>query len=409
MAKIEAFKGYRYNPEKVNPNTALCPPYDIIERDMYLKIINGNPYSFAHLIRSETIPPPQGWYEQVKSKISDWIKNGVFLEEEEPSIYIYRHRTKFLGREIERVGIIALLYNRDSDGNRIIPHEKTYDIFKKDRFELTIATGFHLEPIFCIFPDHDEKIKKLIESGTSSTPVIKGEGADGIYHQLWKNHDDDFIENLKRLISNKDLMIADGHHRFEASRMVGDYFEKKGENVGRFMLAFIVPFSEAPIGVYPIHRGLKKTEGLERILRENFVSAKIKEDEVNSFFEENKKEKGKFLLFKRDEIYACYLKREKIAEIHPLLKNLDVAVLHHFLIDVFLPEEDERGKVLVYTSLPEQGIKMLRNGEIEAFIQLPDFYVGDVFEAARASLKLPHKSTFFYPKISSGMVFCKLK
>jgi len=409
MAKIEAFKGYRYNSQKVNPVEVLCPPYDIIEKDMYLKIINGNPYSFATLIRSETIPPPNGWYEEVKKKISEWIKKGIFLEEEKPSIYIYRHRTTFLGREIERTGIIALLYNRDSEGNTIIPHEKTYDIFKKDRFELAITTGFHLEPIFCIFPDHDEKIKKFIESGISSTPVIEGEGTDGISHQLWKNCDENFIENLKNLISSKALMIADGHHRFEASRMVGDYFEKKGEDVGKFVLSFIVPFSESPMGVYPIHRGLKKTEGLERILKENFVSIKINGEEINSFFEGNKKENGKFILFKRDEIYGCYLKKEKISEIHPLLKNLDVAVLHHFLIDILFPEENERGRILNYTPIPEKGFEMLRNGEIEAFILLPDFYVGNVFEAAKGSLKLPHKSTYFYPKISSGMVFCKLK
>jgi len=409
MAIIEAFRAYRYNPEKVNPITVLCPPYDIIEREMYLKIINGNPYSFAHLIRSETIPPFQGWYEEVKSKISEWMEKEIFLEDDKPSIYIYRHRTKFLGREIERAGIIALLYNRDSDGNRIIPHENTYEVFTKDRFELTVTTGFYLEPIFCIFPDPDEKIKKFIESGISSPPLIDEEGMDGIYHQLWRNYDEDFIENLKALFRTRDLMIADGHHRFEASRMVGDYFEKKGENVGRFVLAFLVPFSESPIGVYPIHRGVKKTDGLERILKENFVNSKISEKEIRLFFEENRKEKGKFIFFKRDGVYACYLKREKIAEIHPLLRNLDVAVLHHFLLDIFLPEENERGRSLIYTPFTDQGLRMLKNGEIEAFIQLPEFYVGDVFEAAKASLKLPHKSTFFYPKISSGLVFCKLK
>lgn len=411
MAKIVEFKGYRYNAEKVNPIDVLCPPYDIIEREMYLKIINGNPLSFANLIRSEFIPPPEGWYEEVKRKILDWIDRGILFEEEKPSIYIYRHRAQFSSRDIERTGIIALLYNRDSGGRRIIPHEKTYEVFKKDRFNLATITGFQLEPIFCIFPDHDEKVKNLIESGISSTPIIEGIGADGIYHLLCRKWDRDFVEDLKSLLSSKDLMIADGHHRFEASRMIGDYLEKMGEKgeVGRFVLSFIVPFSEAPIGVYPIHRGLKSAEGLERILKENFFCIKIKEEEINSFFETNKKENGRFVLFRMDEIYACYLKKKKAEDIHPLLKPLDVAVLHHFLIDRILPEEDERGRLVHYTPYPEKGIEMFKNGEIGAFFLLPDFYVGHVFDAARISLKLPHKSTFFYPKISSGMVFYKIK
>ncbi len=409
MAKIKEFKAYRYNSEKLNPLDVICPPYDIIEREMYLKIINGNPYSFANLIRSEHIPPPHGWYEEIKNKIFFWIEDGIFIEEEKPSIYIYRHKTNFLDKEIERTGIIAVLYNRDWDGKRIIPHEKTYEIFKKDRFHLTITTGFQLEPIFCIFPDQDESVKKLIESGISSKPLIEGNGSDGITHQLWRNWDTDFIESLKNLLSKKDLMIADGHHRFEASRMVGDYFKKMGENSGEFVLSFIVPFSEIPIGVYPIHRGLKRKEGLDEVLMENFVNIKINEKEIESFFENHKKEKGKFILFKKDGIYACYLKSEKLSQIHPLLKNLDVAVLHQFLIDILFPEEDERGKTLTYTPISEKGLEMLRNGEIEAFILLPNFYVGDVFEAARAELKLPHKSTFFYPKVSSGMVFYKLR
>lgn len=405
MARIKELKGHRYNPEKVEPVKVLCPPYDVIEPQTFLKIINGNPYSFAHLVRAESLPPPQKWYGEVMERISRWIEEGLLIEESKSSLYVYRHTAEFLGERIERTGVICLLYNQEYRGKKIIPHESTYELFKKDRFILTVTTGFQLEPIFCIFPDGEGE--ELINSAVPATLLLKGEGTDGIYHELWRVDDRDFIENFKRLMEDKDVMIADGHHRFEVSRMVAEHFHNNEK--GRYVLTFLVPFGDAPVGVFPIHRGLKKkVEGMERVLKENFVMEEIEKEEAKDFFESSGNEKGRFVLFLKERVFGCFLKKEKGNEIQPLLLPFDVAVLHHFLIDRIIPDENERGSALYYTPNPEIGLRMLEEGEIESFFLLPRFHVGHVFEAAKASLKLPHKSTYFYPKIPSGMVFYKI-
>ncbi len=414
MAKVKAFKGYRYNSEKVDAVKALSPPYDVIEKALYLKLINENQYSYARIIKNHSFPPPESWYLTAKEILYQWIKDGIICEDDSLSVYIYKHRARFLDSEIERTGVISLLYNLEYKGKKIIPHERTYEIYKRDRFKLTMTTGFQLEPIFCIFPDEDGRGKKIINSMISKgSLLLKGEGVDGVHHEMWRVNERELISELAKFLEDKDVMIADGHHRFEVSKWVGEHLHKEGEDgPGRYALTFFSPFGGGDdAGVFSIHRGLKDEPFVSmarKVIEENFILQRLKDGEEKAFFENTSNEKGRFVYFSEDgKIYGCFLKRKDLDLNNPLT-FLDVVLFHRFFMDILIPDEDERGKYIFYTPDPIKGIDMWKDGELKAFFLLPPFYIGHVFESAKASLKLPHKSTFFYPKIPSGIVFYKI-
>lgn len=408
MALIKPVRAYLYNREKVDPISVISPPYDVINGEKYEELAKI-PYNSIHLIKNRTFPPPNTWYDKVAETFERWLEEGVVKSDDE-AIFVYRQRAEFNGRIVQRIGFIALLYTHEWKGSKIIPHERTYELPKRDRYALITRTGFQFEPIFCVFED-DGEVKNLLEGFRSNRFFISGKGPDDVEHTVWKVTERGFISEVARIMESKSVMIADGHHRFEVAKRIGEEFGKRDtEHPASYVLTFLSPFKGEYDSVFPIHRGIRKKISIDRI-GEYFHLLELPLDESgwNIFFERTRDRRGRFVMYLGGKAFGGYLKEEINSDMDPVVCKLDVAVLHHFFIDELFESEEDMAMNMFYTPYSAEGVRKVDNGELSVFFILPPPDIRAIFKIAEQKKMLPHKSTYFYPKIPSGIVFYKIK
>lgn len=401
MATVKGFKGIRYNPEKINDyESIVAPPYDVINGEEQNQLYDKDPNNVIRLILAKGEGEER--YSNASKTFNEWLENSVLINEEEPAIYPYYQEFEFEGTSYTRRGFIAAVKVADFDENVVLPHEQTFRKHKEDRLKLTTACNANLSQVFSVYSDDGGAVENLIESNISD-PIISVTTDDGIKNTFWKITDPEIIGKVSEGLKTNNLLIADGHHRYEtALNYRNQQREKFGENSGTKPYDYVMMYLSRGGGdgliINPTHRAVKNLgiEGAALLskLEELFDIEETPALDVNSLeFDEMV-----YISADSDKKYKLKLKN-KLAKNY---ENLAVMVLHNIIFKNYINEEDAG---ILYTKFDSELSSLVNSGEYQGGFLLPKLNADDIFEVVLDNVKMPHKTTYFYPKILSGLVF----
>jgi uncharacterized protein (DUF1015 family) len=428
MVRIAPFRGVFYNQKKFRDlSKVIAPPYDIISKDEQEKLYKKSPHNFVRLDLSQE---PDS-YNAVAQLLGEWRSQGILERDETPAIYFLSHRFKLKGGEQKlRHGFFALAQLQDLDGGDIRPHEKTLDAPKEDRLKLMLACQAQLSPIFTLYDDAKQGTNRMLAVAVEgAAPFIEVELDNGDECKLWRIADPAIIEKIQRAMQEQTLLIADGHHRYEATLRYRDQMRRErgqftGNEAFNYIMAYCANMSDDNVVILPTHRLVrgfthKPFLQLEEALQTYFyVEQHPKTPDGKSSFlkaltRAAKKHRVIGASFKRDPRYLILrLKNKRVMqrmakELSAPLRELDVSTLHLLVLEHILgmtPEQQVSGETIRYSQDEEAVLQALEKEDYQAAFILAATKKEEIQAIVAGGEKMPQKSTYFYPKLSSGLI-----
>jgi uncharacterized protein (DUF1015 family) len=415
MAIIKTFKGFR--PAKELAKSMASRPYDVLSSEEARAEAAGNPYSFYHIIKSEIDLPPDTdhyspvIYEKAKVTLEKWISTGILKQDVTPCLYVYAQT--FMGKT--QYGLVACASVSDYLGNVIRKHELTRVEKETDRKTHIRVTGFNSEPVFFAYRDHPD-IDAIVKEVVNQAPENDFVAEDGIRHQFWVIADPVVIDRIEKIFRDEIpyTYVADGHHRTAAAAHVGE--ERKNTNPshnGReeynFFLAVHFPASQLTIIDY--NRLIKDLNGLtaKEFLKKLSVSFDVSPMGKNEYKPNRLHE---FSLYMNGTWYALNARSETYNDNNPI-DSLDVTVLSKFVLDPLLDIKDLRQSRRIDFVGGIRGLgelkKRVDSGEMAAAFALYPVSMEQLMRVADSGNIMPPKTTWFEPKLRSGLVLHRLE
>ncbi|MCI0453520.1 MAG: DUF1015 domain-containing protein [Candidatus Dadabacteria bacterium] len=404
MVMVVPFRGVRYNAEKVGViDSVLAPPYDVINPEEQNELYEKNPYNVVRIILPKNEDDEK--YIRAGESFRGWIKGGVLIQDSEPCIYPYYQEFKEDGKTVTRKGFIAAVRLEDFSSKRVIPHERTFAGPKLDRLKLTSACRANLSPVFAIYSDPEGAIETAIEKRLSKKPIVDAVGGDGVRNYQWRLSDNDLLSQIKTRMLDSVLLIADGHHRYETALEYRN-IQRKGLDVitedkeYEYVMMYLSRVEGDGLVIKPTHRLVKNLGTLDiddflKRLKDRFSVEKVSfNDGISSL----SPQEFSIITKERDSLFKFSLKKPE--SVH--YKNLGVMLLHNFVFGDIMNEEEAQ---ILYTKSVEEVLRLVRAGDYKLGFILPPLRAKDVYEVALSGEKMPHKTTYFYPKLLSGLVF----
>jgi uncharacterized protein (DUF1015 family) len=416
VADIQPLRTLRYEPRVVGSLDAVtAPPYDVIDDAERAALAAKSPFNVVEidLPRAADGGDP---YAHAEHTFEAWQQQGVLVREREPAIWaLTQDYTGPDGRRRTRHGFFARVKVEDYGPGRIRPHERTHPGPKEDRLRLTRATRTNLSPIFSLFEDRDQAAWAALEPFTKSEPFGEATDPDGTLNRIWRVTDSDAIASVQHTLSDRELLIADGHHRYETARVYAE--EVGGEGEHRYVLMFLCSLSDPGLTIFPTHRLLtelteEKWAALARTLERDFASSDISAEQLEPGPEEQGIVLGYLDRFAQAPT-RLHLKNQSIADAalpdkpEPY-RRLDTAVLEALVLKAALGmSEDDISHLngLSYSKDTSDARAAVSDGRADAAFFMRATPVEQVREVAEAGESMPPKSTFFFPKVPTGLVF----
>lgn len=426
MKVVAAFRGLRYNANKIqNLADVMAPPYDVIDEALREKLYAKSSANVVRVILTKDSEGPDK-YEVARQYLENWKKDGSLERDVEPQIYVY-HQSYALedGQKLTRKGYIAARRLESFDTGRIRPHEHTFAGPKADRMHLIKATQTNLSPIFGIYSDPGKKVLNLLENAPGKKLLLDITTDDGNRHQVWGVSDAATLKQVDEGMQDRIVFIADGHHRYETALGYRDYLHAEGKlkdenDAANFVMMYLCPMEDEGLVILPTHRVLVEKSkvswpaALEKI-KQHFEVKEYIDSRLALKDLENSRNDIAFLLSGQEgKLFLIKTHPAKVAQIQSLTKipeavrNLDVTILHKYLLpEVFginLHEGDEAKKIH-YVKDTQEALQAPTKGAASLSFILNPTKMGQVEEVSNIGERMPHKSTFFYPKLLSGLVF----
>jgi len=432
MVRIAPFRGLFYNQKKFRDlSKVIAPPYDVISKDEQEKLYKKSPHNFVRLDLSQE---PDS-YSSVAELLSEWQSQAILERDESPAIYFLSHRFKLKsGEQKLRNGFFALIELQDPATGDIRPHEKTLDAPKEDRLKLMLACHAQLSPIFALYTDPKQTINRMLAVALEGVaPSVEFALDSGDECKLWRITDPAIIEKVQREMSEQTLLIADGHHRYEATLKYRDQLrDERGQFTGseafNYIMAYCANMNDDNVVILPTHRLVrgfthKPFLELEEALQTYFYveqHPKTPEGKI-SFLKALKTAAKKHRVigasFKRDPRYIILrLKNKRIMQrlakdLSAPLRELDVSTLHLLILEHILgmsPAEQVSGETIRYSQDEEAMLQSLEKEDFQAAFILTATKKEEIQAVVATGEKMPQKSTYFYPKLSSGLIVNKI-
>lgn len=415
MVQIKPFKGLIYNP-KLPIEKLAAPPYDVISESERDELYELHPYNVIRLILNRD----EDRYKSAKHYFEKWLKDEIIVERENEAIYIYEQNFKIDEREYNRIGIICLMKLEEFGKGKVFPHEKTFPKPKEDRFNLLKETNAQFDHIFGIYSDQEFRIENLIFKFKPEKPLFSFEFPSGsnIWHKLYEIiPEKDFINKLTSTFNELQVFIADGHHRYEVGLMFRDYMRSisQAKDEHNYILTYLTNMESSGLVILPTHRvllGVEKDNLLKKLIEESFKNyfEFHPVDSVDKLKDLLKSVgKGCFgIYFGDDKLFFLKIKDRNLINSHlpsdipDSIKDLDVTILHEF---IFRKLEIDESKI-VYTHDFKKVIELAEEKDKVACLLNPPL-VSDVKNVSLSGATMPQKSTYFYPKLLSGIVMRK--
>ena len=420
MAEIKEFAALRFTDKAGRIEELVCPPYDIISEQEKIGYINKNA---NNIIRLEAPEQTKEGYEGAKLELEKRLTNGVLAQDKTPSLYIYEEEFEVLGKRYSFRGVTAYVKLHEFSEGIILPHEHTLSKAKTDRLNLLKTTGCSFSQIYSLYTDEDGKIPAAIAELSAGAPDIEFTDSDNVTHRMWKAEKSDKTAALCKLFEDKKLYIADGHHRYETALNYRRYLKEIGEENenAEYIMMFLVDMQNDGLVVFPTHRiifGLDKfsSDELLSLAADYFEIRKASENIEKELKAEYEKGNTAFGFFDGAENYLMVLRNkailsEALRDMGDALRQLDVTVLHSLILEGILgiDKENLANQInLRYTRSTDEAKEAVKKGANCCFILNPT-RVSEIADVAAAGDTMPQKSTYFYPKLITGLVINKVK
>ncbi len=443
MADVVPFRGILYNPEKVGDVAKVtAPPYDVISPDLQEELYKRHPNNIVRLILGRTSPqdrPGSDRYSRAGDELRKWIDEGVLVRDPKPALYVYAQTYEVQGIRRTRKGFIALSRLEEFGKGRVHAHEKTLSGPKADRLRLMEACRANLSCIFSLYSEPEgvepeKRLGALVDSCMDTEPLIEVTDDDGVENMLWRVTDPEIIKRISSSMEGKTLFIADGHHRYEtAVNYMRLMRERKKDFTGRepfnYVMMYFSDIDDKGLVVMPTHRVVHGLKGFDagamlEALKDFFEidaiafdsgSEKEAREELYRRMDALAPEATVFGLYirGRDAYYLLRLKRDAsgndlLGESVPeVFRDLDVTVLHSLVLERILnitAEAQRKQENLFYVKGRDRALEECRNRHAQLVFLMNPTKIEQVKKVAEAGLVMPQKSTYFYPKLLSGLV-----
>ncbi len=418
MTEIKPFSATVYNTKTQTPSKVICPPYDVLTPSQKKSYQRLSPYNLIHL----TLPVAgsgKNQYQKSGAIFRSWLKKKVLVQDEQPAIYFYQQEFQTTGangssgsgsNKTKRLGFIACLSLRGSSS--IYGHEHTRSGPKQDRAKLLAQVKANLEPIFMLFSDPAQSIEKTFNTHIArSKPLFSFRDKQRGINSVWKLSDPAMLKKIQRSMAKKFLFIADGHHRYEVALNYQRSMSKKlkqrfnGKENFNYRMAYFCPVQSTGLVIDPIHRLVNGVDELPL-------------DELRGFFEIQKTSKKKLFaalrskaskrrligMYRNKSFYALSLKNKNVLNgIDKDYRCLDVCLLNHVVLSKLLninPKDKQR--VDFSADVPDL-IQRADKHKSSLVFFLKSVKIKHILDLARMGKKMPPKTTYFYPKVPSGM------
>ena len=416
MAEIKAFKGMRYTSAAGDLNALVCPPYDIISDSQREKYIEENP---CNIIRLE-LPKGGERYKEAGKTLKDWLDKEILSCDKEDSIYVYEMLFSANGVRNRLKGFVSLVKLVEFTEGIVLPHEETLSKAKEDRFNLMSETFCNFSQIYSLYMDEDGSAYNIIDGCSKGTPDMEVKDPDGTVHRMWKVSDSGVINSVTEAFKDKKLYIADGHHRYETAL---NFHKKHGTESSGYIAMMLVNMENKGLVVFPTHRIVKDLENFsaEKVIEDckpYFDIAEAPGEErmqaaLNKFYDEGKKAFAMYTGY--GKCYVMTLKDEGavkklLPEMSEAYCGLDVTVLHSLVLERILGIDKENmanQKNLTYTRSRQEALEAVDMDGADCSFILNPTKVSEIRDVAAAGEKMPQKSTYFYPKLITGLVMNK--
>lgn len=436
MAKVIPFRGLRYNTEKFpNLDAVTAPPYDIISPEQQQALYEKDDSNVVRLdfgmeFSEDTVN--ENRYTRSAELLTQWIQEQKLVFEEKPAIYIYE---QIFTLEKEKSphslkGIISLVGLEEFSKKVVLPHEETISKAKEDRLHLMKTTASNMSQIYSLYMDDEKTIAHWVDAQSAKEPDLSFM-ADGILQNIWIVKDEAVNAQITALFEEKQVFIADGHHRYETALNYRKFrHQEDGTEEGTmnydYVMMMLVPMDDNGLFVFPTHRMLRGLENFDEQLLVGFLTEEFTVSKI--YFTEgdyaeiitdrlsNTVDETLFGLYTgQNYYYLLNLKHtrtldEKFADRSEAYRHLDVTVLHSLILEQYLGIDEENmknQKNLVYTRDAHEAISAVQNGEFNCAFLINPTKVSEIKEVAQANEKMPQKSTYFWPKLVTGIVINK--
>jgi len=430
VATVIPFRGLVYDPARVpDLSMVLAPPYDVISPERAAELRARHPKNIVHVDLPDGDPPAR--YAGAAALLSGWIAEGIVRRDPFPAIYVVAQSWAPRGMETKvRWGFIALLRIEEEGSSAVLPHEDTMDAPRRDRTDLAEALRAHTSPIFLLHTESNLEVTRTLQAYDRRPPDRQAQDAAGVDTRVWTVADPQTLRPLSDALRENPAFIADGHHRYAAARDLRDRLARQAGPSARprsfdHILAYFCSVESPGLTILPYHRvtrGLpqERFETLMQEIHDAFV--------VKRFAFEGRDHRGdqirrrlralaaaggtSFVVYPGGGGFATVVLREGAAaaalgDLPEPLRDLDVTVLHRMILEPRLSIDAERqraGDALRFTSEIDQAIDWVdgARGQLAFLMQPPDR--ARLMDIARAGLRMPQKSTYFNPKVPTGLV-----
>jgi uncharacterized protein (DUF1015 family) len=421
MADVQAFRALHYDLGVVGSlQSVVAPPYDVIDPEQRAALAARSPHNVVNLDLPQA-PLGGDAYEEAARLLALWKRQGAVVRDDKPALWaLQQDYTGPDGRQLTRRGIFARVRVEEYGAGRVRPHERTHPGPKEDRLRLTRATQTNLSPIFSLYDDPANAAWAALEPHLKGDPWGHATDADGTVNQLWRVDDGAALARVKMTLGETELLIADGHHRYETARVYAE--EIGGEGDHRYVLMCLVALQDPGLTIFPTHRLLSNVkepavqQELGKYLREHFTSTPIEPAALRPP-DADRSADGTLTMGYLDAFhqqpYRLVLKDQALADAaladYPeAYRHLDTAVLEALILKGVLGmSEDDIAHLdgLGYSRTDAEALELVRSKAYDCAFFLRGTPVAQVIAIADAGLTMPPKSTFFFPKVPTGLMF----
>ena len=436
MAIISPFRGILYNTEHVKPGDVITQPYDKISPEAQALYYEKSPYNIARIIKGKTGADDRetnNVYTRATGYFQQWLETGVLVKQEKPAYYYLEQTYRMEGVERTRKGLVCMGRVEDYNAEVVFPHEQTLKGPKKDRLELFRAAKAAFGQVFLLYNDKNKVVDGLM-AATKKEPQVEFCDDEGVEHKLYVIDDTHTIESVTKAMKDKQLFIADGHHRYETALAYKKEMNEKcvdaDENSAfNYCMMTLVNMDDEGMTVLPTHRLVKNVPSFDssRLIEELRRFFSVEEVTYNlddmdgalglCLMKLQEASSPTFIALFSDTKRMFMIKAKNVDDLDSLknhssiARNLDIVVLHDAILEPYLGIDkkalaDQRN--LDYRRNAGNCLEMTLKGDYQALFLLNPTKVEQVRDMALNKETMPQKSTDFYPKILTGFVICDL-
>ena len=403
MPDIQPFRGLRYRLPDADLAKVLAPPYDVITPAYQDELYARDPRNIVRVVLNRTAG--DGAYDEAGATFRGWVAAGLLAPDAEPALYLVEQAFEAFGRAHKRYGLLARFRVEDNARGRVLPHEHTRKAAKEDRYKLLKATRANFSPIFMMFSDRHGSFQKQAEAVARTPPDFQYTDDGGVAHRVWRIRDGAAVSALQSAIGSEKAYIADGHHRWATAQR---YHHEVGAEAA-WTLGYFTPMEAPGLVVLPYHRLLDRGPSIEEARRA--LSAQFDVNDVKGAAAAAKKaaeSKAAYAFGLVDPSGAGLVAQARAeagallpADAPPSLRALDTFFLHQAVLSRLLkvPEDAVR-----YAHSMREVEEELKAGKRKLAVVMRPTPVAQIVDVADARESMPAKSTFFHPKLPSGLV-----